>query len=158
MYTNVLVPFDGSESANKALAAAIEMGAGPVNVDLTVLLVTNSNSEETSFKVAMRMAGATKDECDKLDVMHDNALAAYKEQMRERISKFFESIPENIDVKIVVKKGAPREVICDYANDEENAIDCIVMGRRGLGGIRASLGSVSTAVLRNTDLPVMVVK
>ena len=73
MYTNILVPFDGSESANKALAAAIEMGAGPVNVDLTMLLVTNSNSEETSFKVAMRMAGATKDECDKLDVMHDNA-------------------------------------------------------------------------------------
>ena len=55
-----------------------------------------------------------------------------------------------------MKRGDPREVICSYAKD--NGIDCIIMGRRGRGGIRASLGSVSTAVLRNTDLPVMVVK
>ena len=55
-----------------------------------------------------------------------------------------------------MKRGDPRSVICDYA--KENDIDCIFMGRRGLGGIRAALGSVSTAVLRNTDLPVMVVK
>ena len=32
------------------------------------------------------------------------------------------------------------------------------MGRRGLGVIRAALGSVSSAVLRGIDLPVLVVK
>ena len=159
MYTNILVPYDGSESANKALAAAIEMGTGSIPVDITVLMVSsNDNIDSTSFKVAMRMAGATKEECDKLDFLRDDTLASFKELMRGRISKFFESVPENIDVKIIVKNGSPRETICAYANDKDNGIDCIVMGRRGLSGIRASLGSVSTAVLRNTDLPVMVVK
>ncbi len=66
------------------------------------------------------------------------------------------SLPENVDLKIVVKRGNPRDVICQYAAD--NDIDCIVMGRRGGGSIRATLGSVSTGVLRGTDLPVLVVK
>ena len=76
--------------------------------------------------------------------------------MREQVSQYFESLPENIDIKIVVKRGNPRDIICDYA--KENDIDLIVMGRRGLSGIRGALGSVSTAVLRGTDLPVLVIK
>jgi nucleotide-binding universal stress UspA family protein len=76
--------------------------------------------------------------------------------MHEQVSQYFDSLPENIDIKIVVKRGNPRDIICEYA--KENEIDCIVMGRRGLSGIRGALGSVSTAVLRGTDLPVLVIK
>ena len=32
------------------------------------------------------------------------------------------------------------------------------MGRRGLGALRGMLGSVSYAVLRNADMPVLTVK
>jgi nucleotide-binding universal stress UspA family protein len=52
--------------------------------------------------------------------------------------------------------GHPQEVIADYAKD--NGFDCIVMGRRGLGGIRGALGSVSYAILHTVELPVLVVK
>ena len=157
MYTNILVPYDGSASADKALAAAFGMGIGPDPIDITVLHVTSvDNLDRTQFKVAMRMAGLTEDDCLKLDALRDRGLTAYREQMQERVQEFFAGLPQNIDVKIVVKRGVPREVIPAYA--AENSIDCIVMGRRGRGGIRATLGSVSTAVLRNTDLPVLVVK
>ena len=47
--------------------------------------------------------------------------------------------------------------IVTYAID--NLCDLIVMGSRGLGALRGILGSVSSyAVLRNADVPVLIVK
>ena len=156
MYRNILVPYDGSEPSNKALAAAIDLASDPEPVTITVLEVAKTGDvDKTSFDIAMRMAGLEEDR-DRIDLLRDEYLAAYKDQMREKVSQFFEGLPKNIDIKIVVKRGDPRDVICDYA--KENDVDFIIMGRRGISGIRATLGSVSTAVLRNTDLPVMVVK
>lgn len=76
--------------------------------------------------------------------------------VQTQIQGFFASVPDNIDIQIVIENGRPQDVICDYAN--EHGIDCIAMGRRGLGVIRAALGSVSSAVLRGIDLPVLVVR
>ena len=156
MYRNILVPYDGSESASKALTAAIDLAVDPKPVTITVLQVAKTdNLDKTSFEIAMHMAGLT-DDPERIDLLRDEYLAAYKNQMREKVEQFFEGLPENIDIKIVVKRGDPRDVICDFA--KENNVDCIIMGRRGISGIRATLGSVSTAILRNTDLPVMVVR
>ena len=156
MYTEILVPYDGSESSHKALTAAIQLAVDPRPVTITVLQVTNADdTDKTSFEIAMRMAGL-KEDSDRIKLLSDETLATFKEQTRKKIEEYFSSLPENVSVKIVVKRGDPRNVIVDYA--KENGTDCIIMGRRGITGIRASLGSVSTAILRNTDLPVMVVK
>jgi nucleotide-binding universal stress UspA family protein len=49
------------------------------------------------------------------------------------------------------------EIIIDYAN--ENSVDLIVMGSRGLTGFkRRLLGSVANAVVSNASCPVMVVR
>ena len=157
MYTNVLVPFDGSQPACRALLAAINLCKGEKNADITVLQVTGmANIDYTSFEVAARMSGIDVTDEQTIQSLRENYGSASKEQVQEQVQKFFESLPENIDLKIIVKRGNPRDVICQYA--EDNNIDCIVMGRRGGGSIRATLGSVSTGVLRTTDLPVLVVK
>ena len=157
MYDQILVPYDGSDSANRALATAIEMSTGDVPVSITVLQVTGmSDFDYSSFEVAARMAGLTAPDEKQMNALRESYATVHREQMREQVAEYFEGMPDNIDLKIVVKRGNPRDVICDYAN--ENDIDCIVMGRRGVSGIRAALGSVSTAVLRGTDLPVLVVK
>ena len=157
MYDKILVPYDGSSSANRALATAIEMSTGDEPVSITVLQVTGmSDFDYSSFEVAARMAGLSAPDENQMNEVRDNYLSVHRDQMREQVSEYFESIPDNINLTIVVKRGNPRDVICEYADD--NDIDCIVMGRRGINGIRAALGSVSTAVLRGTDLPVLVVK
>ena len=157
MYTNILVPFDGSECSMRALATAIEMSTCDQPVDITVLQVTGmTDFDYSSFEVAARMAGWGELDEDQVETLRDNYLSASREQMRKQVSEYFESLPDNIDIKIIVKRGNPRDIICDYA--KENEVDLIVMGRRGLSAIRAALGSVSTAVLRGTDLPVLVIK
>ena len=50
----------------------------------------------------------------------------------------------------------PGEQIVAFA--DEHACDLIVMGSRGLGALRGILGSVSSHVLREAAVPVLIVK
>lgn len=157
MYRNILVPFDGSEPSQRALQAALQMSSADTPVVVTVLKVAAPmNFDDSTFEIAARMAGVPKIDAELLDATRSNYNNEHRKGIQDQIQKFFASVPANIDIQIVVENGRPQEVICDYAND--NDIDCIVMGRRGLGAIRAALGSVSFAVLRGVDLPVLVVK
>jgi len=53
--------------------------------------------------------------------------------------------------------GTPARAIVDYAN--ENAIDLIVMGTHGRGGVaHLLLGSVAERVVRTADCPVLTVR
>ena len=49
-----------------------------------------------------------------------------------------------------------RDALVYYAKKHD--ADLIVMGRRGLGGLRGMLGSVSYGVLHGADIPVLTVK
>lgn len=54
-------------------------------------------------------------------------------------------------------QGAAAEVLLDYA--KENGSDIIIIGSRGLGGIREFvLGSVSHNVVQHAQIPVLIVK
>lgn len=157
MYRNILVPFDGSEPSQRAIQAAIDMSNANVPVLITVLKVAAPmNFEDSTFEVAARMAGVPNIDAEILNATRDNFNNEHRKSVQNQIQGFFASVPGNIDIQIVIENGRPQEVICDYA--KENDIDCIVMGRRGLSVIRAALGSVSSAVLRGVDLPVLVVK
>ena len=50
----------------------------------------------------------------------------------------------------------PGDQIVKYA--QENGCGLIIMGSRGLGALRGMLGSVSSYVLREAQVPVLVVK
>ncbi|AXR77056.1 universal stress protein [Natrarchaeobaculum sulfurireducens] len=56
-----------------------------------------------------------------------------------------------------VRTGTPREAILEFAADRD--VDAIVMGSRGRRGIgRLVLGSVTEGVVREADVPVLVVR
>ena len=154
MYSKFLVPFDGSEAACRALDAALDMSCNSANVDITILHVQKmGDSMRTCYDVAALLAKMTTERT----VSTCSMQAADKTgETRESVQNYFDRLPDNVDLRIMVERGNPSDVICNYARD--NDIDCIVMGRRGIGGIRSVLGSVSSAVLRDSDLPVLAVK
>ena len=55
-----------------------------------------------------------------------------------------------------LKSGFASRTILDHA--EEHQCDLIVMGSRGLSGIREFLGSVSHFVVQQSPVPVLIVK
>lgn len=155
MFSKILVPYDGSDHAQSALLTAIELLRKEEHGDIVVLHVPAPvDFDDSTFEIAARMAGVTETAKE----VRKSYLSKRREDVEKSIEKFFGSVPVNIDIKIVVLSGRPQDVIVDYVKDDTNKIDCIVMGRRGLGAIRSAIGSVSFAVLHSVDLPVMLVK
>jgi nucleotide-binding universal stress UspA family protein len=95
--------------------------------------------------------------CDQTDIA-DSIAAAKNEaiaNMTERLAPRFANCACDIKYTAVVGSNIA-EGIVDYA--EEANVDLIIMGCRGLGAVRAAIGSVSQAVLRQVPMPVMLLK
>lgn len=62
----------------------------------------------------------------------------------------------DVDVQGAVRRGRPARTILDYA--ETNAIDMLVVGRTGRGGVvETLLGSTTETLVREAHIPVVVV-
>ena len=62
----------------------------------------------------------------------------------------------NRETRLPAARVHPGDQIVKYA--QENGCGLIIMGSRGLGALRGMLGSVSSYVLREAQVPVLVVK
>ena len=157
MYTNILVPYDGSEHAQHALHAAAALAKEEADATLTILSVNDlPDYNDATFEVAARMAGVTDFDVETAKKNQENYVEEQKAELDREIESALGPAPSGLTVKIEVLGGHAQEIIAAYAKRHD--CDCIVMGRRGLGAIRGALGSVSYAVLRSTDLPVLIVK
>ena len=140
MYKKVLVPFDDSEPARRALQSAMNLVSGVDDPQVTVLNVVewhDYNAE--TFKIASRMSGVLGDSLD-----------------MNAISEIGDIVGDVPYVDIAIVNGSPHDTIVAYANDLD--YDCIAMGHRGMGVIRGMLGSVAYSVLQKANKPVLVVK
>jgi nucleotide-binding universal stress UspA family protein len=152
MYSQILVPLDGSENSERALPHAQELAR--VSGATLHLIQVVSRSEE----LAMVQGGGY----DFLAAEYSQDLV--REYIAARINRASEYLKEaarrleteGIKAETAVREGAAAENITQYA--QENGIDLIIMGTRGQGGIqRFLLGSTTDRVLRTGHLPVLVV-
>ncbi|MDA2920376.1 universal stress protein [Desulfobacterota bacterium AH_259_B03_O07] len=75
----------------------------------------------------------------------------------ERIEEALSKLGLNNKLSTRIETGMPHELILKVA--EEENVDLIVMGKRGLGLLdRLTIGSTSLRVLRNSRIPVLCVK
>lgn len=146
MYNKILVAYDRSEAADRALAAALELVEHDLAKRILVMTVYTPSSDDPGFDVAARMSGNMNEE--------SSANETPLQFLRDALAPQIEGKSDVVDTFVL--RGKPQEAIVQAAKD--NGCDLIIMGRRGLGGISAVLGSVSKSVLRDSTLPVLLMK
>ena len=153
MYKSILVPFDNSDHAKNALQHAITIAeAGDAQV--TVLFVADlPDFNDPGYTVAARMAGVAQASSEELDELRQEFFAVAE---RNLIADTADIVEDFANVQYRVTAGKPQDLVVDIAESE--GCDLIVMGCRGLGALRGALGSVSYAVARSVQIPVMLVK
>lgn len=137
-FRKILVGFDGSTHAEKALEVALSLAQ---SLDSKILLVAVARPPEPATMV-------------ELDAELDNA--------REHFQAAFARAVEHargmeVEVKTDVMAGHPAQQLVHRA--EIDHCDLIVLGRRGTSTFQKMLvGSVSEKVMRYAHCPVLVVK
>ncbi|WP_136591002.1 universal stress protein [Salinigranum halophilum] len=130
MYDRILVPTDGSPSAEAAARHGLVIAKA---VDASVHVISVAGETERTERLA-------------------------EAQARDAISKLEELIEQESDRSChsALEHGSPYEAILSYAS--ENDIDLIVMGTHGRRGLsRVLLGSVTERVIRLSNDPVLAV-
>lgn len=142
MFKNVLVAVDGSDSSQSALNLVKDLSKVGMLETITLISVATVPLvplEATDFIVQ--------------ENNHLEQIAfALVNKIKEDLDK------EGLTVgNIVVINGDPGLVISHYAR--ENKFDLIIMGSRGLSGVKGIvLGSVSHKVLHTAECPVLIYK
>ncbi|MFB6092719.1 MAG: universal stress protein [Haloquadratum sp.] len=138
MYDQILIPYDGSDEAEKGAMHGIELAAA-LDADVHALYVID-------------LPGAPR----------ALALRDDEEQMREEYREYGDEIlsdlceraaQRGVDCTRAMRTGSPSEEIVDYADDE--GMDAIVMGSAYRGPIGALLGGTTDKVVRTATVPVI---
>jgi nucleotide-binding universal stress UspA family protein len=136
MSRTVLVPVDGSDQSLRALSHALQYNEGD---EIAVLHVVNTLVGEYGKETP----GGTERKQSEVVV----------EMVEDR---FEDATLQDTAHEVILKEGNPQDVIVTYA--EQADVDQIVMGTRGLAGVkRMLLGSVADGVIRRSTVPVNVV-
>ncbi len=139
-FKRILTPLDGSENSKRALKTAIAL-AQKCGSDILAVFV-------------LPFPAVQAYQPDK----------AAKEQMFKEAKGFLDEFKksaglEGISMQYEILEGNPGSAIVDFAQSAKNNVDMIVMGSRGMGGLKeAFLGSVSHHVTQKSKIPVLVVK
>jgi nucleotide-binding universal stress UspA family protein len=134
MFKSVLVAYDGSVHAVKALRIAVDISK-KYNASLNVAMAVNLPDVPAG------------DEFSSEGTSYQGELERAAEIARQ----------ENVPVVTHILRGSAAETIFRFAVD--NSFDLVVVGARGKNAVkRFLLGSVSTHLTVNLDCPVLVVK
>ncbi len=134
----ILVPMDGSKRSFKALTKAIFL-AKKCNSSITALYVLRTAFDNPNLIYVPQ----TQNELKKVEKFLDTA----KNQVIKNSIKFKKKIVFGHEAKEVI----------DFA--QKGKFDLIVIGARGRGTLKQMLlGSVSTAIVHSSKIPVLVIK
>lgn len=144
MYKRMLVAYDGSLLSRKAIEAAKYHAAQNSDSEVHIISVMNATGPMTNVYVSKSISNELIEKC------RPQMVKIEEEFERENISVV-------TDILLAEQNENPGGFICKYA--ENNEIDLIIMGSRGLGNVRKIfLGSVSNHVVQNAKCPVLIIK
>ena len=152
MYTNILLPLDGSENSERALPHAQDL-AKALGATLHLLQVVSVSNEMGYIHGGETVFVSTPQYRDLVDSIIGAAINQ-AETYLNRVKEGLES--DGISVVTAVVQGAAADEINLYA--DRMGIDLTVISTRGQGGIQRFLvGSTTDRVLRSGSLPVLAI-
>jgi nucleotide-binding universal stress UspA family protein len=136
VFETVVVGADGSASAAQAVTQAIELLRG-TSGKLHIV---------SAYRPAQRLSAGGDEFSRSLDSgeLADSVLADLAERARSA----------GVAVEIHGKAGAPADAICEVATEVE--ADLIVVGNKGMKGVRRVLGSVPNSVAHQAPCSVLI--
>ncbi|WKN42120.1 universal stress protein [Tunicatimonas pelagia] len=145
----ILVPIDFSADATRALRYAAALAqlveSAPSNIkfsspELIILHVFQApTGKEVSFFATSPI------------------IERFEEETKKQLIKLMSTMPEvqSVAHRLITKLSMPLEGICDTIEDEK--VDLVVMGGRGVNASANWLGSTTLQVMRNAPCPVLAV-
>ena len=149
MFKKIMVCLDGSKLAEQIIPYAAEE-AFCFNAKLVLFqsyIIPSAVAAAQAQVVFASGPDIIQEEANRLHTEATKYLESMATKLRER----------GLDVTCVVTRGSAGEAIIDYAHHEE--IDLIAIATHGHGGLgRVIFGSVADHVLRESGLPILVIK
>lgn len=136
----ILVPYDGSQPAQKAVEHAVR-NASDEEIILLRVIEAADGSLEAGFELVQ----------EKLTELEDEGAAELSDELEALLDA------ENVEFRIETVVGKPTREIVSYV--EEHDVSHIVIGSHGRkGASRVLLGSVAETVVRRAPTTVTVVR
>jgi nucleotide-binding universal stress UspA family protein len=144
MFTNVLVPVDGSGHAARALAEAVDI----VQSSHGKLTVLTCVPDPSTWALSSEAYGGAID----IDELEDAADEDYRKVLQDAVK----DVPKTVPLTKLISHGHPADRILQQLNEGKH--DLVVMGSRGRSDLRSILlGSVSHHVLNASPAAVLIV-
>ncbi len=139
---SAVIGYDFSKTAERMLEFAINF-LKPFEVNIKLLHVDEPIDIPVIEKIGEKIYKKYREEKKK-----------YLEKLKERL----EGEGFKVETYFIEGKEAS-EGICDFIEENEDSIDLLIMGSKGLSGIkRLILGSTSTEVFRKVEVPILIYK
>ena len=147
----MLVCVDGSAQSMKAVDKAAEIASG-CQINEVSLIHVYEPIPLTYIEYVN--ASQYKEQTERIDELNRQLVADRREMLQKAAASFKD---KGIEPDMILEEGHPSHTIAQLA--EEKKFDMIVMGNRGIGGLKKLiLGSVSNAVIQESHTSVLVVK
>lgn len=138
--SKILVAFNESDLAKKSLEKAIEIAKTNISIEIDVLFVVEP----------IRVPYMSATDIDKLQKSNHE----YGENIISKAKEAYTAIENSTN--FFIEEGPAYKVILEHVKDHK--CDLIIMGSRGLSGVKEFLGSVSHYVVQHSTVPVLIIK
>jgi nucleotide-binding universal stress UspA family protein len=156
IYSKILVPYDGSKHAKKALNKAVNLAKLIKGSKIIILnVIEEILTPPLVFPTRIRHYKTGEDTT--LSTYFRDLQTDMRYKMINTLEKIKQKYENSVKIRTVVLVGSAEDKIVEYANRQN--VDLIVMGSKGLKGIsRLLMGSVSRHVSEKVKCSVMIVR
>ena len=155
-FSKILVPYDGSKYAEKALNKAVSLAKMIKGSEIIMLNIM----EEIPVPAALfstRVRHHKTGQGTILSTYFRDLQTDMRYKMINTLEKIKQKYENSVKIRTVVLVGSAEDKIVEFANRQN--VDLIVMGSKGLKGIsRLLMGSVSRSVSEKAKCSVMIVR